>query len=241
MPTADRPDRTTKAAAQLERQRRAERRRRAINIGTLVCVLILVAGIAFIVTRNSGTAKVDAAPAGSGAYGVTIGPKGAPHQVVIYEDFLCPFCGELEKRTETDLASLAADGKVQVEYRPFVLLSRLGDYSARATNAFAVVLDASGPKVAKRMHDLLYANQPSEEGPYLSDDELVRLAVEAGATEADVRPGIEGMSQKAWVDAATKAASDANVQGTPTVLLDGKQVGGQTVDDVASSLLDAVR
>ena len=241
MSTADRPDRSTKAAAQLERQRRAEKRRRAINIGTLVCVLVLVAGIAFIVTRNTGPGEVTAAPAGSGKYGVTIGSKDAPHQVVVYEDFLCPFCGELEKRTESDLATAAADGKVQVEYRPFVLLSRLGDYSARATNAFAVVLDASGPETAKKMHDLLYANQPSEEGPYLSDDELVRLAVEAGATESEVRPGIEGMSQQAFVDGATKAAEDAGVQGTPTVLLDGKQVGGQTVDDVAKSLLDAVQ
>ena len=68
---------------------------------------------------------------------------------------------------------------------------------------------------------------------------MYRLAVEAGATEADVQQGIESMEQQAWVDEATQAAVDAGVQGTPTVLLDGEPVsgGGQ---DIADSLADAI-
>ncbi len=42
----------------------------------------------------------------------------------------------------------------------FDLLSRIGDYPIRATSAFAVVLEKSGPEVAKKFHDLLYENQP---------------------------------------------------------------------------------
>ena len=45
---------------------------------------------------------------------------------MIYEDFLCPFCGALEAATHDDLAALAADGQVRVTYRPFVLLSQVG-------------------------------------------------------------------------------------------------------------------
>jgi len=39
---------------------------------------------------------------------VTIGPANAPHAVVIWEDFLCPYCGELEKQTHEQLTQLAS-------------------------------------------------------------------------------------------------------------------------------------
>jgi hypothetical protein len=82
-------------------------------------------------------------------------------------------------------APAAAAGDVYVEYRPFELLSQFGDYSLRATNAFAVVLDTAGPEVAKEFHDRLYAEQPSEQGPFPDDEWLVELAVESGAEESE--------------------------------------------------------
>ena len=134
-----------------------------------------------------------------------------------------------------DLAELAEAGNVQVEYRPYELLSGIGDYSRRATNAFAVVLEESGPEVAKRFHDLLFDNQPSESGPFPDNQDLLDLAVEAGADEADVSEGILEVTMRDWVDAATAAAVEAGVQGTPTVILDGKVVQGGPQD-----ILDAV-
>ena len=136
-------------------------------------------------------------------------------------------------------ARRAADGKVRVEYRPFNLLSTIGDYSERSAAAFAVVLDTAGPDVAKKFHDLLYENQPSEAGPFPSDDDLVGLAVEAGADEADVRRGLEAGDGTKWVSEATQAALDAGVEGTPTVLLDGTVFrDGRTMQDLASNLVD---
>jgi protein-disulfide isomerase len=190
--------------------------------------------------RGTGlSTDVTAAAAGTSDYGVTVGDAGAPHQVVIYEDFLCPFCGQLEKASHERLQELAEAGKVQVDYRPFHLLQP--DYSAEAANAFKVVLDAAGPKVALAFHTELYADQPDESGPYPDSDWLVQKAVDAGAEESAVRPGIEDMSQQDWVDAATKAAEDTGLQGTPTVLLDGKVfTEGRTMDEVADKLVAAV-
>lgn len=194
-------------------------------------------------TESSGTADGDTgSDTGSATatdVGVAIGTPDAPHAVVIYEDFLCPYCQQLEESTRDQLAALALAGKVYVEYRPFDLLSRLGDYPIRATSAFAVVLEESGPDVAKRFHDLLYENQPSESEPdTVTNDDLVDLAVQAGATEADVRPGIESVAQRAWVTRATDAAMAAGVQGTPWVLLDGNQFqDGSTVPELATNLL----
>ena len=117
-------------------------------------------------SRNLGSDKPDTAPAGaSGDYGMVVGDADAPKSIVIYEDFLCPFCGQLEQTVGDQLDAAVEAGEVNVEYRPLPFLERISDYSPEAANAFAVVLDESGPEVAKAFHDLLFDNQPSESGP----------------------------------------------------------------------------
>jgi len=230
--------RAQKAAEMRAAQKKRESRRRILTIAGVLAVMVLIVGGSIVISLLNKD-EVKAADAGSSDYGVTIGSSDAPRSVVIYEDFLCPYCGELERATREDLEQLAADGKVQVEYRPFDLLSRIGDYPIRATSAFAVVLEKSGPEVAKKFHDLLYENQPSEKDPgAVTNDDLVKFAVEAGATEGDVRADIESVAQKAWVDKATKEAADSGVTGTPTILLDGEVFqSGRTIDEMASNLI----
>jgi protein-disulfide isomerase len=233
--------RAERAAAALREQERKERRRTTLTVVAVLAVIVLIVAAGFLINRARDTTEdVSAAPAGS-EHGLTIGPADAPHEIVIYEDFLCPFCGQLEAATSDQLTELAADGRVRVEYRPFVLLSSAGDYSQRATAAFAVVLEESGPEVAKEFHDLLFANQPSEAGPFPDDTELVALAVEAGADETAVTEGIQSGAGDDWADAATQAAEEAGVQSTPTILLDGEVfLDGRTMQEVAENLLAAV-
>ena len=114
-------------------------------------------------------------------------------------------------------------------------------YSEQAANAFKVVLDASGAEVALAFHNELFADQPDESGPFPDADWLVSKAVDAGAEESAVRPGIEDMAQQDWVDAASKAAEDTGLQGTPTILLDGTVFSeGTTLADNAAALIEAV-
>ena len=237
---SSREARAERAAAALEERRRAERRRSALMIGGVVLALLLIVVAGFLVTRARDTSQQVAAPAAGSGYGVALGDASAPKTVVIYEDFLCPYCGQLERATHTELADLADRGNVYVEYRPFDLLRT--DYSMAAASAFKVVLDAAGPQVAKKFHDTLYAEQPEESGPYPDASWLVQKAVAAGATESEVRDGIENVSQKSWVDRASAAATKAGVRGTPTVLVDGKVYdNGTTVADLAKNLLSSLQ
>jgi protein-disulfide isomerase len=231
-------DRASRAAAALEEQQRQERRRRNLMVGGVVGVILLIVLAGFFVARSlDSTTDVDAPAAGS-EFGLTVGPDDAPNKVVIYEDFLCPYCGQLEAASRDDLQQLAADGKVQVEYRPINFLASLGDYSARSAGAFSIVLDKSGADVAKKFHDLLYENQPDEKGPFPSDDEIADLAVKAGAKDADVREAIANNDGQDWVDKATRSAADAGVSGTPTVLLNDEVFqDGRTVEDIAKNLI----
>jgi protein-disulfide isomerase len=230
--------RTERAAAAVREQQREEARRRNLMVGGVVGVLVVALVAGFFWMRSNDSTNDVSAPAAGSEHGLTFGPDDAPHEVIIYEDFHCVHCADLEERTSDDLTASAEAGDVRVEYRP---VSFLTEYSLRAANAFKVVLDEAGPDVAKRYHDLLFANYDeasgSEDG--LDDDTLVSLAVDAGADEDAVRPGIEGLAQQEWVDAATQAATDAGVRGTPTVLLDGEPVSG-SAEDIANSLREAL-
>ncbi len=236
-------DRTARAAAAMAEQQRQERRRRNIMVFGVVGAILVIVVVGFFISRSmDNTTNVNAPSAGS-ELGVTIGPDDAPNKVVVYEDFLCPYCGEFEAASRDDLAQLASDGKVQVEYRPFDLLGG-GDessYSVRSAGAFSIVLDKSGSEVAKKFHDLLYENQPDESGPFPESSKLADLAVQAGADESAVRAAIEGDQGNAWVVKATKAATDAGVTGTPTVLLNGKVFTDYSnMQDLASNLVAKV-
>lgn len=244
MSKSNRPaGRTERAAAAVQEMQQQERRRRNLMVGGVVLALVVIVAGGYLLSRSLDTSDDVRAPAaGSGDHGLVVGPADAPHDVVIYEDFLCPYCGELEDASREDLAQLAADGKVRVEYRPYNLLSNISDYSERSAAAFAVVLDTAGAEVAKEFHDLLFENQPSESGPFPSDDDLIGLAVEAGADEAAVRQGIEAGDGVDWVARATSAARDAGVRGTPTVLLDGEVFqDGRTMADLAENLVDELQ
>lgn len=235
-------ERAAKAAALRAEQARREARRRILTIGAVALAMILIVGgaIAFSVVKNNHDNKKigqRAAIATSG-YGASIGPETAAHSVVIYEDFLCPYCGELERGSETELATLADAGKVHVEYRPFNLLggSDMNSYSVRAAGAFSIVLKTSGNAVAIKFHNLLYQNQPSEQGPYLSDADLVKYAVEAGAKESAVKSKIESHAGQAWVGTATQKAFATGLKGTPTIVVDGTVISGTSADALLSAV-----
>ncbi|GAB4011483.1 DsbA family protein [Nocardioides ultimimeridianus] len=235
-------DRTAVAAAMRAEQAKREARRRILTIGGVALVMILIVGGAVlfsVVKNNKDNSKIGAAATATqaGTYGVVMGPSSATHKVIIYEDFLCPFCGELERGSEAQLATLADDGKVQVEYRPFNILGSTTDsYSIRAAGAFSIVLKTSGSAVALKFHNLLYQHQPSESGPYLSDADLVRYAVEAGAKESAVKSQIEGNAGLSWVEAASKAAFATGLQGTPTIVVDGKVISGTSADALLAAV-----
>jgi protein-disulfide isomerase len=234
----DREARAAAAAAALADQRRRERRRSLLSISAVVVAMLVIVGAGFVVSsRTSSGPSGRAADPGSGT-AVTVGSKGAAHEVVVYEDFLCPFCGELEKRTHMQLADLAGQGRVSVTYRPFNLLDT--DYSQQSLEVFEAVQHTAGDTVAKKLHDVLYAQQPDERGPWPKQSALVDLAVQAGADRSAVTKAIDDGDAKRWADASTKAAVDAHVLSTPTVLVDGQELAGRTVDETATKLLKAV-
>lgn len=221
--------RAERAAAALIAQQRRERRRNLLVVAAVAAVLVVVVVVGVVVQSRRDTAGAAATtPNGvTGGYSVVVGKASAPRTLTVYEDFQCPICREFESQTGTKLRAAVAAGKVRIDYRMVAFLDRASstDYSSRALNAAAVVLDTSGVATFEKFHDLLYAHQPEEGSAGLTDDQLVQYAVQAGATESAVRPGIEGDDFHQWVVNATDQMSKNGVNGTPTVLVDGKPTG----------------
>jgi protein-disulfide isomerase len=123
-----------------------------------------------------------------------------------------------------------------------VVLGSAGPYSARATLMWWLVMKHDGDDVAMKFHDLLYANQPSEEGPFPNPDDLYALAAQAGANADELKAAVESGEGAGEVADATNAADDLGVKSTPTVTLDGEPfTSGATPADLAANLIKAVQ
>jgi len=232
--------RTEKAAAIRADQVNKERNRKvALIVGILVVLSAIVAAGTWYGGGSSSTADNSSVEVTAGSGSVIVGDAAAPVKVVIYEDFLCPFCRQLEDSTRDFLRENAAKGKVQVEYRPINLLTDF-DYSALALNTWAAVLQNASPQAALELHDLLFEKQPYEQtSDQVSLDDLKALVKEAGADTPEVSAAL-ATHNKAFFAAANQAMATERITGTPTVVVDGKVLSGMSVADLRDQIESAV-
>jgi protein-disulfide isomerase len=235
-------NRTLRAAAIRAEQARKERNRRVALIAGIVVLLgAIVAGGAWYGSggKKAPSTASDAPPVAAGAATLEMGKSSAPVKVVIYEDFLCPFCRELENSTRTFLHENAAKGKVYVEYQPINLLSEYA-YSAKAMNAWAAVLKHASPEAALKLHDLLYDHQPYEQSSdQVTDAQIAAWVKQAGGDNAAVRAAMKTKDAEFFA-IAQEAMSGANIQSTPTVFVNGKQLTTTAVADMVTQIEAAV-
>ena len=220
--------------AQQEAARKEAKRRRLLTaLGGVVIVGLVAAIIVAVVQATSGDDDTSTAsgevvqPANVSEWSIPVGEQAAPVTVAIYYDYMCPACGAFEKANGDELDRLVEEGTAKIELRPIAFLdpqSRGTRYSTRAGNAIATVADEA-PDQVWEFHRALYAAQPEEGSEGLSDDEIAEVATDAGVPSAVVDRFTDS-TYEGWIAAATKASASAGVEGTPTVLVDGKAFDG---------------
>jgi protein-disulfide isomerase len=228
-----------RAQALMREQQRKERNRNLMVVGAVVLAVILIAGAIFYATSKKDTTGNAASHTPSnltGTYDVAIGKSSAPHTLTLYEDFQCPICQEFEKAVGQQVRSGIADGSIKVDYHMVSFLDRESttNYSSRALNAGMAVLSTAGPDAFLKFHEIAYDNQPAEGSAGVPDSTLVQWAVQAGASESEVKPLIDGNVYHQWVVNATDQMSKDGVTGTPTVFIDGKNQGANPSVAVAN-------
>jgi protein-disulfide isomerase len=246
---SDRKQRVERAEQMRKEREKADRKQR--NLITVAIVVVVVALIAVGAWAVSSAGDDDPVgplvkPAHTNAsYGLDYtaadagGTAGTdPVKVVLYEDFQCPVCKAFEEQNGAHLDDLVKKGEITIEYRMFAFLDSQSstEYSTRSASAAMAVLDKAGVAAFKTFHDLLYENQPPEGGSGLDDGTLIDLAKQAGVTGIDA--DVKDQTYAPWVRKALDAGGADGINGTPTIVIDGKTVAA-TPDDIDAAIAAA--
>ena len=212
------------------------------GIAIVVIIAIIVIGLVMNKKQNAvqsegyGRSTQSVATATNGI--VTVSKAGATPAVTIdlYEDALCPICGEFEQQFGQQVNQAIDDGKLSVNVHMLNFLNAHSfskDYSTRAAAALLCVAeqDGSTPGAYLAFHSALFAagTQPAESGSSdLTNQQLADLASKSGAPNAAgcITSG-QNINAAIAADTASRAtlskATGGQVQ-TPTVVHNGTPV-----------------
>lgn len=221
-------------ADEREKQKAADKRRRALIIGASVVCVLGLAAVGGVLAANSGkedkSATAGPAVAPSGAIGkdalaIPVGKDSARASLTVWEDFRCPACQAFEKTYRSTIHDLVDAGQLKVEYHLVTLIdgNTRGSGSRHAANAAACAQDAGK---FPAYHDVLYDNQPQETDDAFADDaKLIDLAKKVDGLDTPAfRSCVKDGTHNTWVDKSNAAFQAGNFSGTPTVLFDGKNL-----------------
>ncbi|MGW0435485.1 DsbA family protein [Micromonospora sp. NPDC003197] len=214
-----------RTAARVVREQLARERRRKRTLWTSVIAVsaLVIAGLIGWGVYASQQSGEYTAPPGAIEDGTGIAVGSGPVTVDVYEDFICPGCGQFEQRIGGTMDQLVAEGKVRIIYRPVAYLDRYSttDYSTRSSAASACA--AEGGKF-REFSKVLFERQPPEGGAGLSDTELINIGAEVGLNKDSFGSCVRDGKYKPWTQHVTNAAAKAQINQTPTVLVAGKRV-----------------
>lgn len=252
-----------KARLLREEQKKKERRNRFVVQGSIILALVAVVAIVAVVLVNS-VGPSGPGPKNMASDGIQLtegaiatetpalktGEKPTPNtrdeaagtlDIQMYVDYFCPICRQFEETNGDYITSLLDNGKTTVEVHPIAILDRSSQgtkYSTRAANAAACVANYS-PNQYYDFHNLMFANQPEENTPGLTDEQLIDITTQAKVLEPDkIASCIKNQEFKKWVaDSSARALTGPientnvdKVTGTPTVIVNGLKYTGSVAD-----------
>lgn len=256
----------TKAAR--EQQQKKEKRNRLFLQGGIVAAIVAIAVVVTLVIVQSAKPEgpgplnmasggavfeadfqVAATPARAASeepIPTTVNRDKLPLDIVIYVDYMCPYCGIFEQTNEALLNDLVGSGQATVELQILTMLNEqsLGtNYSTRAANAFGCVVNYS-PEHAWKFHSALLSAevQPAEATTGLSDEQLLAQIEKAGAdVKGEITKCVENQTFAKFMNAASDRAATgpipniaegselASVRSTPTVIVNGVPVPSENL------------
>lgn len=224
----------------------ADRRRNLlIQIGLTAVVVLLGVGLVLYIVMGA-----DKKPASGEAKAITVSSSKLitkegttePKAVVsLYEDFLCPHCGEFEQKFGPTIGQLIDSGAIAADYYMVAILDQPSNdnYSSRAGAAAYCVADES-KDAFRRFHAALYAQQPGETTASFPDNaRLIEIARQAGA--AGSVP--DCINKGKYVPMVQGLAQATQIQSTPTIKINGQDfavTATTTPDDLVNQVKSIV-
>lgn len=202
---------------------------RLLQIGGTAIIVLFAVGLVFYIMahkKDSGTAR---AVQVSSDKLVTKPDSKEPKAVIsLYEDFLCPACGQFEQGFGSTINKLIDIGAVRADYYMVAILSKPWNqhYSSRAAAAAYCVADES-IDAFRRFHSQLFSPgiQPSENDTTFPDN--ARL-IEWARQDGVVGSVPDCINSGKYVDMVDKIAGASNITGTPTIRINGEEYSRST-------------
>jgi protein-disulfide isomerase len=190
------------------------------SVAVVVVLVVIVAVVWWGNSRASEpTVFPDSANIDTETGAITFGD--GPDVVETYVDFMCPYCGQFEAAEGQTITQLLDEDRITLEVHPVTILDRLSqgtEYSSRAASAMFSVAEAD-PANAYAFLDAMFREQPAEQSPGLTDDQILDIAREAGV---NVTPELEdAVTSGEYIDFAQAQQLPEGATGTPTLVVNG--------------------
>jgi len=202
---------------------RERRRKRTLWTSVGAVLVLVIAGLIGWAVSASQDAGDFTPPGGSNPEGTGIVVGSGPVNIDVYEDFICPICKTFEQQAGGTLTQLIDQGKARVTYHPVAFLDSFSstEYSTRSSAASGCAAQSGK---FREYAGALFDRQPPEGSAGLSDGQLADIATDVGLARDSFANCLRENTFKKWTAHVTEEAARAGVNGTPTVLVAGKQV-----------------
>ncbi|UJP10306.1 DsbA family protein [Microbacterium sp. KUDC0406] len=206
----------------------AQRKTNWFAIGvSIAVVVVLVALGGFVVYLNNQATSPGAAPTSNESFDAESGAISfgdGKDEVAVFVDFQCPACKSFEDNFGSALEKAAEDGRITLAYHPIAILDRFSqgtEYSSRSAGA-AVCVASTQPDKYLDFSKALFANQPEENTPGLTDEQIVDIAKQAGADKVE-----SCITDQTYMKFGAAQAKKHEIKSTPTVKINGKELNLQ--------------
>jgi len=159
------------------------------------------------------------------------GPASAPTMVVVYSDFLCPYCAQGAKTLKEFMAR--HPDSVKVLYKHYAT----DDLSRQAAEIYEA-LAAQNPQLAFAYYDAVFEAQRDIE--QAGEPALYALAVKLGADVPRLKKDLRNPKFAKRVDEDVAEARSFGIEGTPTFIVNGVSVRGAAPLDEFEDVLRQV-
>jgi len=170
--------------------------------------------------------KVYSLPAGDSP---SKGPANAPVTIVEFADFQCPFCAKIPGLIDEVLKAYPND--VKFVYKQFPL-----PMHANAMNAARAALAASKQGKYWPMYETLFANQRA-----LDTESLKKYAQQVGLDVPQFEKDMASPEIQKQIDDDMSLAKTAQINGTPTLFVNGKRLNDRSVDGFKKMIDEALK
>ena len=195
---------------------------RNLVIGMVVFIVAVGIIFSFISNRASSNFAIPAAVSEADGYGIVLNPTATP-TIDIWVDYQCPACRSFEVLNGGYLNEIIAQKKAKVVFHP---LTFIGAESIIAANAAACAADEN--KFVD-MNLALFQNQAgSENSGKWQGDVMLAIGESIGIKSESFKQCVREGNYVKWTRNVTDASASKNVNSTPTIRINGKDLDRNT-------------